>query len=60
MVSYHDEHLMENTGGAAGHSLEEGNEQVHHQYVLDKQVDGLQQRRQPHARRTQLLSVFLA
>lgn len=35
-VSYHDEHLMENTGGVAGHSLEEGDEQVHHQYVLDE------------------------
>lgn len=47
--------LGEAGGGDEGFLLKEGDEEVDHENVLDKEVDGLQQRSQPHSCRTQLL-----
>lgn len=47
--------LGEALKAGGGLLLEEGDEQVDHEYVLYKEVDGLQQRGQEHSRRTQLL-----
>lgn len=54
------ESLQKDGGGDEGFLLEEGDEEVDHEDVLDKEVDCLQQRSQPHSCGTQLLGKGLS